>query len=678
MARKLWLAATAVAMLFVSGSLAGVSIDLVGEWGGCADAVAVAGNTAYLGVGLRLVVLDISEPSNPVFLAQSQILGSLPIAVVVQGAYAYVATQYDGLHIFDVSDPSAPRWVGWYDDAGYCYDVQVAGNYAYLVGHYAGLQIVDVSNPAAPFYVGGFQTSNFCRALAIEGHYVYVSTWYTIDIVDVADPAAPVRVGIFPTGQNDIDGEGLVVVNGYAYLADGMYCLAVIDVSDPSAPWLVGRANAGWVNGFRVAVAGSYAYVGDMGGDVWVLDVSNPAAPNKVARCGLDGWVSGVVLDGNYAYAANWWAGMQVLDVSTPSAPLLAGVYDETTHAQYLDVHNGYAYLTGYRPGVQIVDVSDPTSMTRVAECLGIGRFGLHVSGSYLYAAQDDNGLGIADVSNPAAPVLVGACKTTAAALDVAVAGSYAYVADTNFDTNTGGLTVVDVSAPSMPQVVATCSTGSAWGSYRSGNYAYISDYYTGLNVIDVSVPTNPVWMGNGVTWDYGRDAVVSNDVACMASCGAGLEIYDVSDPANPEHIGNFPSTGWFESVAQRGHSVYVIDYWLRVIDQSDPTAPVQLAYRYCPASPLGLAVDGAYVYIADAEAGLIVMAIRFPADMNCDGDVDFGDINPFVTALSDPAAYEEAFPNCRLANGDTNDDGTVDLADINPFIACLINGGCP
>ena len=60
------------------------------------------------------------------------------------------------------------------------------------------------------------------------------------------------------------------------------------------------------------------------------------------------------------------------------------------------------------------------------------------------------------------------------------------------------------------------------------------------------------------------------------------------------------------------------------------------------------------------------------PGDMNCDGVVDFGDINPFVLALTDPALYSRTFRSCNILNGDVNGDGLVDFGDINPFVGLL------
>jgi hypothetical protein len=64
--------------------------------------------------------------------------------------------------------------------------------------------------------------------------------------------------------------------------------------------------------------------------------------------------------------------------------------------------------------------------------------------------------------------------------------------------------------------------------------------------------------------------------------------------------------------------------------------------------------------------------------DMNCDGVVDFSDINPFVLAVTDQAQYQATYPNCFLLNADINLDGVVDFGDINPFVGCLTSGQCP
>jgi len=55
--------------------------------------------------------------------------------------------------------------------------------------------------------------------------------------------------------------------------------------------------------------------------------------------------------------------------------------------------------------------------------------------------------------------------------------------------------------------------------------------------------------------------------------------------------------------------------------------------------------------------------------DANCDGTLDFSDINPFVAVLTVPADM----PGCGAMNADINQDGAVDFADINPFVDLML-----
>jgi photosystem II stability/assembly factor-like uncharacterized protein len=70
---------------------------------------------------------------------------------------------------------------------------------------------------------------------------------------------------------------------------------------------------------------------------------------------------------------------------------------------------------------------------------------------------------------------------------------------------------------------------------------------------------------------------------------------------------------------------------------------------------------------------GVWSVPIAVPGDLNGDAVVDFGDINPFVLALSDPVAFAQHYPNVdpNLA-GDMNGDGVLDFGDINGFVFLL------
>jgi len=67
--------------------------------------------------------------------------------------------------------------------------------------------------------------------------------------------------------------------------------------------------------------------------------------------------------------------------------------------------------------------------------------------------------------------------------------------------------------------------------------------------------------------------------------------------------------------------------------------------------------------------------------DLNCDGQIDFADINPFVLFLTDYNAWLTGYPGCHPLNGDINGDGSYGqgaFGDINPFVALLSAGDLP
>ena len=106
--------AVVVAATLGSAGWCHVPTQLIGQWGGPCNAVAVAGNRVYFGVGPRLVVLDTSNPASRSVLGTSPVLPGVVKAVAVSGSHAYVAAHTAGLQIIDITDPANPLPVGAY------------------------------------------------------------------------------------------------------------------------------------------------------------------------------------------------------------------------------------------------------------------------------------------------------------------------------------------------------------------------------------------------------------------------------------------------------------------------------------------------------------------------------------------------------------------------------------
>jgi hypothetical protein len=250
------------------------NIQVVGQTGGTVQAVALQGNYAYVGVGSRLVVLDISDPAHPTAVGQSGVMPDIVQNVVVSGTLAYIADgDLGGLRIINIANPTAPTEVGFYDTPGEARDVAVAGRYAYVADGGDGLRVIDVSNPNAPIETGFYNPSHEdFEGVAVSGTYAYIATYNSgLYVINIGDPTSPIEVGLDNMGS----GTDVVVVGHYAYVAGG-YRLNIVDVSNPTMPTEVSDYPAPYARG--VAVVGDYAYVAcsDYDGNLRVINIHTP------------------------------------------------------------------------------------------------------------------------------------------------------------------------------------------------------------------------------------------------------------------------------------------------------------------------------------------------------------------------------------------------------------------
>jgi hypothetical protein len=218
------------------------------------------------------------------------------------------------------------------------------------------------------------------------------------------------------------------------------------------------------------------------------------------------------------------------------------------------------------------------------------------------------------------APTLVGNYDTSGYALDVEVVGNYAYVADYY-----SGLQIIDISNPTTPTLKGNYDTsGYAYGVQVVGNYAYVADYYSGLQIIDISNPTTPTLKGNYDTSDLAFGVQVVGNYAYVADFNSGLQIIDISNPSTPTLKGNYDTSGLAIDVQVVGNYAYVTDYdsGLQIIDISNPTTPT-LKGNYDTYYATGVQVVGNYAYVADDSSGLQIIDISNPSTPTLKGNYD-------------------------------------------------------
>lgn len=195
-----------------------------------------------------LRVVDVTDPTQPVEVANwgarrdaglgvgtgrqcaPDCRGSVPQAFLhsvnlsSDGRTAYLSYWDLGVILLDVSEPSAPRWIGRFEEPraaeGNTHSVSIAhGGKLMLVADetfgppWGRLRLVDIQDPSYPIQVGTFETANSAAATP-GGQYAYsihnpltddrdpnraYLAWYAdgLRLLDVSDAAAPVEIGVW-------------------------------------------------------------------------------------------------------------------------------------------------------------------------------------------------------------------------------------------------------------------------------------------------------------------------------------------------------------------------------------------------------------------------------------------------------------------------------------------------
>jgi len=442
-----------------------------------ANGVAVSGFYAYIADSYSgLQIVEISNPLAPAIVGAVDTPDNA-IGVAVSGSFAYVADGASGLQIVDISDPSVPYIIKSVDTPGEAHGVAVSGTYAYVGDNSFGLQIVDVSDPSASSLVGSAYIS-VARGVAISGTYAYVTddAW-GLKIVDVSSPYSPfINSSISIVSQPDM-ANGLAVAGNYAYVTAFRQGLKVVDISDPSAPFLVATVDTpGYAN--DVALSGDYAYVADGDFGLQIIDISNPLAPFIVGSVDTPGYADDIAISWTHAYVADGNSGLQVVNISNPAVPIMAGSVATANYAQAVAVSWTYAYVAVGNPTLQVVDISNPSAPYIVGSVdTPGGAHDIAVSGAYAYIADGTSLAGmsyfqIIDVFDPTTPSVVASLIEPGQSTGIAVSGMYAYITD-----DWVGLRIVDISNPYAPLDVGSLATpsGAAMDIAIAGSHAYVT-----------------------------------------------------------------------------------------------------------------------------------------------------------------------------------------------------------
>ena len=633
-------------------------LKVVGQIGGPTKAIAVQGDYAYVGTGIRLEVLDVSDPASRLVVGATKPFGGEVRDIVVADDYAYVATAGGGLNIVNISDPVQATVQGVYNTPGYTESVTVAGHYAYLADGPNGLSIVDISNSAKPVEIGAACELNYVFDVAIAGHFAYLAAAGAgLLVVDISNPAKPIEVGTYDTPGYAY---GITISGTTLYIADGWEGLQIFDISNPAQTKIIGTYNTtGWA--MDIAVVGTRLYVADAFGGLRIVDITNAARPTEIGNYTVpDGHAQSLAIIGSVAYVADIYHGVHIVDVSTPTQPQQVALYSPMGYAHAVALSDSYAYVASETYGLRVIDLVDPANPQEVANLATDGlAVTVAVSGNTAYVGTFSSGssqfafsLYAVDISDPLHPEasspmpLIGhKGNQTFEGKDIFPEKDTCYMVSRSlccqghilYNAGEWGVLLMDISNPLAPcEISFLQTTASVPGSpvvtavAVHGNLAYLAASGGGLYIIDISDARNPNLVGvfdepvvlhpAGKKYPKGvnvTDVAVAPPFAYILDLDL-VRVLDVSDPGHPKSLASFalPSVpfnnggGAAQSLAIDEDTLFVADgtAGLFLVDIANPTNPQLVEQLRLPGQASWVTLDGNYVYVADGKGGLYVI----------------------------------------------------------------------
>ena len=285
--------------------------------------------------------------------------------------------------------------------------------------------------------------------------------------------------------------------------------------------------------------------------------------PTETARFLTVGTAYGLFIQDSLCFVADGEKGLGIFDISDLHSVVRLGYFEDATSAVAVTVRDEIAYVLCSRTGVYSLDVSDP----RRPRELGFIDARSEIRTLILredvlwmgaWAQEFNTFLTSIDISNPSQMRLISQLEDYATA-DFAIEADVAFI-------GTGTLRSIDISNPQEMQLIDTLIFRNNQGSYigMSGSLYSEGKLYGDrgiMSIADVRDPADLQMVGYLRNDHLSRKLVaIHQDHVFASAFERGLKVVDVSDPREPEliHINN--NTGMPVDVAIDGDYLYVAD----------------------------------------------------------------------------------------------------------------------
>ncbi len=250
--------------------------------------------------------------------------------------YVFVAmdTVTDQLKVIDVTDISNPRLVAsrtlpnmttgiprsiFYYDKKIYIGTQYVGCVGCTSERNNEFHIYDISNPNSPSWIGSRNINNNINAIAVRGKYAYLATSgddRELIILDISNSASVRQIGVFnaadvPSGSGE-DATSLYLLGNKLFLGRERAPLSrpdfyILDISNPEIPTVLSSINLGLKSNtaiVEIKVIGKFIFLAlsDPSVGFRVLDISNLPTINTISTFNSYQQNTGIDYESDFIY----------------------------------------------------------------------------------------------------------------------------------------------------------------------------------------------------------------------------------------------------------------------------------------------------------------------------------------------------------------------------------------
>lgn len=280
---------------------------------------------------------------------------------------------------------------------------------------------------------------------------------------------------------------------------------------------------------------------------MWFVGSLNTGGDGRYVR-------SGIINQTQYAFLADGEKGLEIINISDASSPVLTYNYNTGGNVREVLIdtvdNNIYAFLSDEIKGLFILNISNPENPyldTNILYSGGVNS--VEIKGDYLFVALISGTVRVLNIDNIQSSVFEVFTYTPKNTVKhIEVSGNTAF-----FVEPITGLEIVDITNPSSPVFLTTFkSPGNCYDIKIANDIAYIADGLSGVTVISVANPSQPYFIRTTDLKTDVRSLDYSPNFLFAAEYNDGVEVMNLFNPTKPDPFAYYEPDGF----------CYCVDYF--------------------------------------------------------------------------------------------------------------------